>query len=631
MGQAKDLAHTYLEAPGLPYVPLNSPSSTVPVFVRGSNVLTTVLGDFQRRPGWTSWETSNQTVFPSIKRIYTWNRWNGDSYLIASIVDTTTPEPTSRLFKLKIGTDDNFIEITDAAWINHNVIGNGQSGTYAAVVSNDTLYVSNGIVSYRYDGTNLYNWGMVAPLTAPTIAPVSTGRTATAGNTYVYTYSSGQGGMSSNSPASATTGPYTNKQMQIFGARSGDPQVTQVHIFRTTDGGSSYFEILQSPIANPSSGTWTVVDTTADIDLNTGSQPNIFPAGVAIGSPDTPSINYFPPGGVLGLTWFQNRIWGHKNNTVYFTAWEESLNGLEEEQWNFGGDGDFYKFPGVVNALAVCATGLLVFLVDSIYLISGDARDTFIVTRLFNRLGCRGHNVTTTLGRSVVWLDTSDTIQITDGQQVEELGLPIRPDLVGIDHQQASLTTHVDGRTHWITLLDGGAGVCRVMNLDTKLWQVPWTFGGTAIHSGETSAGKYSLFLGATDGIVYTMTPDAYLDPGGDPYPAELVTSLFDLIGKDYSGHVGALEWLSVERDDHPLFSVERLVDDDPNNVNAIFTNIVGNVKTPAQREQGTFMLEEWFFSTEPRGRRISLKMTWEAVNSIFRVFSLDIAYSKLT
>ena len=81
------------------------------------------------------------------------------------------------------------------------------------------------------------------------------------GVSYAYCfYNSETGHVSTASPVSPYTGPQTGVNITITGNGSTDPQVDTIQLYRTTDGGASYF-LLSESIVNPGSGTWTYVDS----------------------------------------------------------------------------------------------------------------------------------------------------------------------------------------------------------------------------------------------------------------------------------------------------------------------------------------------------------------------------------
>ena len=94
------------------------------------------------------------------------------------------------------------------------------------------------------DGTNLRNWGIVAPTVAPSVTQDATGGSLTAGTYQVqYTYVRKSGSTvaceSNPSPAGSAVSSGSDS-LDIVVTPSTDPQVTKVRLYRTISGGSDF-------------------------------------------------------------------------------------------------------------------------------------------------------------------------------------------------------------------------------------------------------------------------------------------------------------------------------------------------------------------------------------------------------
>ena len=276
----------------------------------------------------------------------------------------------------------------------------------------------------------------------PTVALSGTGISATNGGyTYVYCYfNSTTGHISSPSSESASTGNFSNKQVDVGVTASTDPQVDQIRIFRTTDGGGGvFFEIANSPVPN---ATTTYPDTTTDADLSVLTAPTF-------GFNDPP-----PP--QQGFVWFANRIWGFSKATVYFTDWEEINLGVGEESWVSGPAGNFWNFNSEVTALSVAQDGVIIETAGGMFKIDGDSLDTFRRTTIAVGIGCRNRATIARLGALTAQLANTNSIWTTDSNSLNEISQMIQPTLDGIDHSQASATFHIQGQNRWLVFCDAG-------------------------------------------------------------------------------------------------------------------------------------------------------------------------------
>src|SRR5215831_11397155 len=270
--------------------------------------------------------------------------------------------------------------------------------------------------------------------------------TATAGYTYVYCYgNSATGHISSPTLPSNNSGVFTNQtSISIPVVASTDPQVNQIRLFRTTDGGGgTYFELPTSPYAN---STATLTDSAPDQQLNVAS---IAP---------TPTFND-PPTPFQQPIYFSGRIWGFVGNKVWFSGLEEINQGVPEESFPSGIAGNFWAFDQPVQALGVAGMGdgqvLVVFCGGRFYGITGNTLDTFRRFQISNRRGCRSLATAVSLGGMLGWLDSSSQLWATDGSVLNELAIDIRPDLANVIPALCSMTFHVAGRFHWCVFSSG--------------------------------------------------------------------------------------------------------------------------------------------------------------------------------
>jgi hypothetical protein len=516
------------------------------------------------------------------------------------------------------------------------------------VVSNNWVFFSNGNTTGKFDGTNVRNWGITGPAAAPAISNTGAGNVpGVIGHTYVFTFGSSATAHVSNISPTSTVTSATNRQWTVTGARSTDPQVDQIHVYRTEDGGQIFYELDNSPIANPGVGTWSIVDN--DFDGSQLSTPRLQ-------SQLAPLINVnLPPPALKSLEFFAGRIWGIKNNRVYFSGYEEVTNGVPEESWGtqltnsqaFGGETIGLKALGGADTGA-----LLVFLSDHVYYFSGSSLATFRIGMLSQKRGCRNRATIAAgeseeLGPFVTWLDTSSTVRlisITTG--IRDISFDIRTDITGIDHTQASLTIHESGTFRWVVLCDGGAGVLRTFDLDRSAWMPPWPVtGATTVYSGETGIGRFDLLLGRNNGsLVKPLSLDrtnTVFQDDSNPYPAYLVMQLMSLVPEDRPEEVGMLEFIGVEHDSSKLQDCSYLLDEDPTVGTPTYTSIFANQQVPHIRAtadypsksthtSGVNLKEDWFYLRDQMGsRRAAARIDYPTTNTPFRLHSWAIVSSR--
>lgn len=452
--------------------------------------------------------------------------------------------------------------------------------------------------------------------------------TATAGYTYVFCYgNSNTGHISSPSPVSASTGVFTNKaNVSVTLTASTDTQVNQIRLFRTTDGGGgTYFELPTSPYQN-SSGAQT--DNALDSALIVSS---IAP---------TPTFND-PPTPMQGMVYFSGRIWGFAGNKVYFSGLEEINQGVPEESFPSGVAGNFWSFDQPVQGLGIAGginnQVLAIFCGGRVYGITGNTLDTFRRFVVSKRRGARNRTCISELGGMVAWLDSANQVWASDGASLQELSVPIRPDLTGITQANCSLTFHTQGRFHWLVLSTGTK--LFVYDIDQDIWMPPWTFACQNLFSGETSPGNYAL-MAAKSTIALQMSATAFND-NGSTYAPVIQTNLMSTVpdfGKRFSyiasgiysepSRTGVPWTFQVTNNAQSLGDVLICQDDDP--TQATYQSIAANLQDTAttyNRKNGQFMKQLVYPTTSPMSRWIGMKVILANADQVDKIYELFMAY----
>jgi hypothetical protein len=183
-----------------------------------------------------------------------------------------------------------------------------------------------------------------------------------------------------------------------------------------------------------------------------------------------------------------------------------------------------------------------------------------------------------------------------------------------------------------------------VFDQDLGQWNVPWSIGGTAIHSGETAAGTVKLFVsiqGSTKSRIVVLDPTSYTElknTTGDTfaastYTANIKSNLLNMvpasaeIPRDGMAAWGSLQYIGVERNSVQISTVGFALDDDPTAGTTVYNNITQNRTDMPLRTQGLTLFEEIFYARKPSGRRVSFQLSWDAAATEFKVHTVDIAY----
>jgi len=572
----------------LAYKTFTDITSDNPNLVSGSqNILTTAQQLMQRIPGFSDSVEASPTTFTGVKSSMWWALWGGVRF-IHVLCDVSGG--FAKVYKFEVGADTNYVLIFTSS----------VSTPFDFVVSNNTLYMGNGTDMRKYSGTGstTQKWGIVRPPAIVTVGTTGTGVSTFSGWYYRATYcNSTTAHESSASDLSPCTGVVSNKTITIALVASADTQVDQIRLYRTTDGGSTdptlMQEITGSPFAN---ATATVNDTTSDTALSIRTAP-----GTTSNDPPTPSSK---------LIAYAGRIFSAANATTYYSGNEElPANGVPEECWPSGLDGNNQAWPGEITSQRPLANGVAVVTRHKIWQIQGTQRDNFIFSGLLDRRGAISHNATCSLGNSVGWLDTASQVWL-DGN---EIGFDIRNDIKSIDHSQAYMAIHIQGMQHWLCLLDGANGKLYLYDLDVSQWLPPKILpaAASALTSGESASSAVSLTVALGKTKIYKMNTAKFND-GGSAYPAVAIVNLLKVGDPD-----GPFEGVALETDSHTAQTVSYICDEDPTVAGATFTDMTANASDPVRRTQGVNLVKKLYKpDTAPMAERVSTKYVWPTTDA---------------
>lgn len=295
--------------------------------------------------------------------------------------------------------------------------------------------------------------------------------------------------------------------VQVDLVASTDPQVNQIHVYRTKDGGSVYYELPTSPYPNI---TQNVIDTSPDANL----QNLIFWPTVPPSVPNTP-----PPAGLIHYAYHLGRIWGNVGNYVYYSAGPDVLLGNGNEA--FPPD-NFFLYPSIVNRLVPISSGLLVFTTDDVYIILGTNLETFYTMPFQPDAGLLSWNALDVQGSNIFWYTSDRQFVQMSSAGLNQIGYAIG-DLIqaNINPALAYTASLISGTSDQAVFLAGGSSSWFRCN-----WNQPpeggpaWspkatiTGGAGAVVSVETSPGIHQLLVGQSNGTVLARNFNVFSDNG---------------------------------------------------------------------------------------------------------------------
>jgi hypothetical protein len=399
------------------------------------------------------------------------------------------------------------------ASLNSAIINSGTFGVeFYARGANNTNVTKNAL--YFLDASQIIVYESGSPI-ATVSSSTGTFSAVNGGYQYAYAYgNSASGHVSNPTLASNVTGNFTNKlNVSLPVVASTDPQVNQIRVYRTKDGGSVFYELPTSPYINV---TTTITDNAADATLNT-----------LVFWPSLPYVsNAPPPSGLVNLAYHLGRVWGSVGNFVYYSAGPDILIGNGNEAFP---PANFFLFPSTVYRLVPYSSGLLVFTSDDVYIILGTSIATFYAMPFQQGVGLLSYNALDIQG-SNIYLFTSDRqfLQLSSSG-INEIGYAIGDQLALFDPTKVHVASIIQGTAEKAVYISDGSQTWFRCNWNQPpeggpAWSPKAVIGGgcNALTSVETSPGIHQLLMsyvvGTNSAILFrdvTINTDAVT---GSPY-----------------------------------------------------------------------------------------------------------------
>lgn len=443
--------------------PLVSPGNRPDTLIDGLNVELTNNMSIARRAGFTKFSTAQLAPTEVVNEFFSWIDSLGNYY---TIVDTNT-----ELAYLTPTTLTSILTKTSPTQASLQGVGG-------------VLYIAAGANgNYRWTGSagTVAQWGIAGPTVAPTVVASAGNLSPQFGYKWLYLYRDATtGAVSNQSPLSAFQGPTINAEYTVTVTGTSQSRVTNIDIYRTADGGSTYF--FDGTVSNPGPITTTFVDNNPDTSLLITQQAP--PIGLA-----TP-----PPANITNLAYSQGRLWGSVGGYLYFDAGADAIIGVPEEQWP---PLYYFKFPQTIVRLMPTPVGLLVWLPSQVWIIRGTSTITFFPSLWQDRLGIASYNALYQDGDTMYAFTTDRQFVKIDQNGLLEMGFPIGTIIQSINPANAWVTIFRQGTQENAVYLSDGATTYYRFNLNLQAWDPPAKpHGGVAAFSAIlTGPGTYSLLM----------------------------------------------------------------------------------------------------------------------------------------
>jgi hypothetical protein len=353
--------------------------------------------------------------------------------------------------------------------------------------------------------------------------PGGNGLDAQVGYQYKYAYGNSYSGhISSPTPASIFGTDPTNPQIKpgptqgvvVHLIGSDDPQVNQIHVYRTTDGGGQpFFELPNSPFPNTGSSTTPqdIYDNSPDYLLQ-----------IASICPD-PHFNDPPPVQMLDPVWFGGRLWGHRQNQLFFASGPDITVGNEAESWF-----PVYVFalPNIIVRKYPTPNGMLVVTNDEIYIVRGISTASFTVNEFMRDTGQRVWTAGDSDGTNIYILTSDRQLILINANGMNSVSANIADRIQVVDPTRAYVSIYrYTALENWLFVSDGSEFIYP-FNVELQAWAVrQQPIGGVnAIATVETSPGVWQFWRGKpVNGETITYrNPNVWADEGA-PYPCHAI------------------------------------------------------------------------------------------------------------
>lgn len=266
---------------------------------------------------------------------------------------------------------------------------------------------------------------------------------------WVFVYSNSvTGHVSTASPPVGLIPQQIAGQAVISGPGSTDPQVDTIEIYRTQDGGSSYF--LAGAVAN-ALPTWTFHDDVSDSPTFGSPVQNFL--NTQIIAPIAFS-NAPPQAGATDPVYHTGRIFYHIGNTLYYCGGDEVTNGVPSE---CSPPANFFQFPGTIQKKISTANGLLVFLSDNVYLVTGLDLSSYYTQLFAINLGISNPNAVVYDGQTLYVYNSKRQLYSITTSKTTEVGFAIG-DLLKANYNPSTttLTLHRGDSTDYALYVSNG-------------------------------------------------------------------------------------------------------------------------------------------------------------------------------
>lgn len=319
-------------------------------------------------------------------------------------------------------------------------------------------------------------------------------------------------------------------EIQVTG-HADTTRVPYINIYRTMDGGGTFYFIKQIP--NTGAVTHTFVDKYEESGVSGGtfSDPAL-DAYLDTSRPAPSETSNFPPPAVSPpkstgvdavmrsspIESYAGRLWYFIGNYLFFSGEEEIIEGVPAECFPGGVLApNYYKLDAIGTNLIAAPDALYVTTLHSTWVIAGTDKESFTCRPFIKNIGHPfGHpRAKVSMGDTVAWLGHDYRIITVTGGRVRIVSDPLNKDLVnavnGLGQMELSHWTELDNAwlivsshrpddttnsRQWV--LDWN----RTAGSNEEFWFTPWDIRATSVVTGRLNStdGTWHLSYAVWDG-----------------------------------------------------------------------------------------------------------------------------------
>lgn len=322
------------------------------------------------------------------------------------------------------------------------------------------------------------------------------------------------------------TGPFWDLCPKVTVQGNADTtNIPTINVYRTQDGGGTFYFV--GAVANTGAGDITFEDrlletgpayaTTQDPipdnlldtfnispDLDSNTAPPTVISPLVIGT-DTPE-------GSTPLASYASRIWYGVRNVLFYSGNEEIAEGIPEESFPAGIDGNFFRFQHNIVSLAASEAALYVFTTEHTYKITGSDLLTLNVAPLYHNIGGYSATSVARMGKNVAFLTHDRRVAvIRENDTLEFISEPCGDswNYPGAESGEYSFTYWGEKDRDLLFVFFYLPGSSRTFVFDAKLtgttkepfWHAPWDVEARAALAAKYDGPNRLLLLAQPTGI----------------------------------------------------------------------------------------------------------------------------------